>query len=356
MRSNPDEPRPGRRVAAAIAIALLGCGGESPPAPPLTSEPGLVEPTTVAAPVIDPEPEPIAPTVASPPPVMAPPPPKLVLSETRGCVIAANGAVYCFAIGGRPPVPDAFATAISGLNDAVTLAADDSNVCIVSSSGEVTCVATRQAAGTWTLLPAQLVPSLRGAQRLALRSEGACALDDAGGVHCAPYAGGAAVAIDLPGPAVDIASSGYETCAALAGGVHCWGRTRPPYRVETRLNGVRAVGVAGDATCALGALGTDATCYGQVGSWYFEDFEWEDEERGPVNAMEAPVSPGAMVPLLGVTLAVSTAMDHGCALSETGGVSCWGGAFRTGRHEGFEPRAVRGMASGVTEIAGGGGP
>lgn len=309
----------------------------------------------MAAPVIEAEP-PVPPTVAAPPPLLAPPPPRVTLSEGRGYVIGSDGGVYGFAIGGRPPIEDTVATRIAGLADAATLAVGGEHLCIASSAGEITCVVAHYTgSGSVSYGPAQRIDALQGA-RIAARRDVICALDPAGAVRCAGYAGAVATPVALPSPAVDLTSNDYETCAALAEGVLCWERDRAPSLVATRLNGARAIAMAPRSTCALGALGTDATCYGDVGGWYFEDFEWEDEERGPVNAMEAPVSPGAPVPLSGPMRSISTAMDHACALSETGGVSCWGTAFRTGRHEGFEPRAVRGWASGVTEIAGGGGP
>ncbi len=348
-----------RELGAACLALALGCG-ESAPAPALSPEPDEVTsdraPEPVAAPIPEPEVAPVIEPVAPPAiaSAVAPPPARLALSDARGCVIGADGAVLCFPIAGRPPIGDAIAAPVDGLADAVTLAAAGEDVCAVDRSGMVRCVTFRYRVGT----PGapRTIDALRGVRRIVVTEDGVCGLDDAGAVRCAEGTS-APTTITLPGPAIDLASNGYETCAAVAGGMHCWSRSRPPRPVETQLNGVRALASTREAGCALSASGVEATCYGELaGSWYYEDFEWEDEERGPVNAMEAPLSPGGIATLPFTARSISAARDHGCALGETGRVSCWGAAFRTGRTEGFEPRPVVAMASGVTEIAGGGGP
>jgi len=149
-------------------------------------------------------------------------------------------------------------------------------------------------------VPADLgnVPLTTPAARVAVGNTHACALDQAGAVHCWGYGGLGRLGyantanigdettaaqsgpVDVGGAAVQVAAGGAHTCALLqTGAVRCWGLGRG------------------------GRLG------------YANEKDIGDDET--------PASAGD-IDLGGKAVQVSAGWDHTCALLETGDLRCWG--------------------------------
>jgi alpha-tubulin suppressor-like RCC1 family protein len=169
------------------------------------------------------------------------------------------------------------------------------------------------------------------------------------------------VVAGLPAPVTEI-SAGYDfTCALAAGDVYCWGddssdrlgngpNGSTPVPVRVLVGPAHAVFAGGDHACAVDAAGA-GWCWGHndgpgalgIGS------------DTPANAP----SPLQVVDLVAVT-DVTIAGYHTCAI-DSGGAWCWGTGTSGelgdgGTSSSNRPRAVAGLATGVTAIHTGGGP
>jgi alpha-tubulin suppressor-like RCC1 family protein len=174
---------------------------------------------------------------------------------------------------------------------------------------------------------------------LAAGASHTCELTLAGGVYCwgsngdGQLGNGTTTNSEVPlavnglssGVAV-VAAGGFHSCARLGGGgVQCWGNnlygqlgdgTTAPSSVPVEVNGL-ASGVASIAagdyhTCALTQAG-GVLCWGSNG----------DGQLGDGTTTSSPVP----VPVSGLAsgaAAIAAGSRHTCALTGTGGVRCWG--------------------------------
>jgi alpha-tubulin suppressor-like RCC1 family protein len=167
---------------------------------------------------------------------------------------------------------------------------------------------------------------------------------------------------------VAISAGEFHTCALMAtGGVKCWGgnykgqlgdgttsQRTEPVDVLTLTSGVTAIAAGGNHTCARTTAGA-AKCWGdnvdsQLGSPAVDD----------CNA-GAPVDPCSKTPQnvtglsSGVT-SVASGRYHTCAVTNSGGVKCWGHNFQGQVGNGSPPAYigtpvnVTGLTSGVASI------
>ncbi len=161
---------------------------------------------------------------------------------------------------------------------------------------------------------------------------------------------------------VSSVAAGYDhTCAVTSGGgVKCWGANGDgqlgdgtlvsrswPVNVIGLTNGVAAVAVGRDHTCAL-------TTAGGVKCWGKNNFgQIGDRSTAPYRT-----TPVDVVGLTSGVVAVSTTYDHTCAVTSAGGVKCWGrndygqlGDNTTTWRSNAE--SVFGLTSGITAVAAG---
>lgn len=358
-------------MAVVMAVALGACGetsGETPmetlePEPPAPELRPPEPPPSVEVPaeVLPAAPDPPAP---NPAPIVAnepAPAPHVAIGERDGCVIEGDGSVWCF------PLPDQHdrterveASRIDGVTDARAVAVAGRARCVVNAAHAVVCWGQLSRALEWT--SPTVVTELPDARLVGLGRHRVCALDGAGAVTCRGaedirHSTVTTHTLALPGPSLALAVGERATCTFGASGPplcdDVLGHMTAPRIAATS---TRAVSIATTHTCVLDGEGTQTWCWGDIGSWFYEDIEWEDEERGPVSAMEQRVGEeegGLTLPW--TATAIASAYDHACALSRSGAVACWGTAFRSGRTEGFEVVPARGL-HGVTELAGGGDP
>ncbi len=207
--------------------------------------------------------------------------------------------------------------------------------------------------------------------------EHTCALTDTGGVKCwgrneyGQLGDGTTSAISAPvsvnglSSGVTALAAGYSHTCALTdtGGVKCWGNNgtgqlgdgtttnrHTPVDVSGLSSGVAALTAGGNHTCALTSLGA-VKCWGSNGYGELGDGTNIDQHT-PVDV--SGLSSG--VAALGVGPATS---GHTCALTDSGGVKCWGlnnyGQLGNGTTTWSSvPVNVSGLSSGVTMITLGG--
>ena len=161
-------------------------------------------------------------------------------------------------------------------------------------------------------------------------------------------------------PIIAIAAGSWHTCAVTGGGgVKCWGLnagelgdgttigTSVPVDVPGLTSGVSAITAHEDYTCALtdggGVKCWGSNQYGQLGNGSKTD----STEAVDVSGLTSGVS------------AIATGAYHACALTDGGGVKCWG--LNDHRQLGSDsasyspvPLDVAGLMSGVSAIAAGG--
>lgn len=141
-----------------------------------------------------------------------------------------------------------------------------------------------------------------------------------------------AVPLDVPGLAVGVravSAGGFYNCAIMnSGGLKCWGSNssgqlgdgtrinRPtPVDVMGLTSGVRKVDAGGSHTCAITESG-GAVCWGNNARGQLGN--------GSVNEPDLPVNPVGVVGLSAGVSDISVGSYHTCALLQTGTVKCWG--------------------------------
>ena len=162
-----------------------------------------------------------------------------------------------------------------------------------------------------------------------------------------------------------IAGGDSHTCVVNnAGGVLCWGsngtgepgngantESDSPVPVKGLSSGVVAVGAGQHFSCALTKAG-GVMCWGQGGSGDLGNNTMNDSNI-PVTVLNTEGS----APLSGI-VQISTGQDHACALTNTGGILCWGdnlnGGLGNNNGDRFAtPQQVVGLTSGVVEVEAG---
>ena len=222
-------------------------------------------------------------------------------------------------------------------------------------------------------VPVKVLGLSKGVAAISLGDRHSCALLDTGGVKCwgggregeLGYGGtyGRPVPIDVFGlsSGVESISAGaYHTCAILdTGGLKCWGynevgqigngKTKDqltPAPVKGLKTGVTAVAGGGYHTCASLASG-GVKCWGYNASGQLGD-----------GTRELRTTPVAVVGLTTDVSALALGANHSCALSNAGGVLCWGenseGQVGDGTARNTKrPKQVLGMDAGVDAITSG---
>jgi alpha-tubulin suppressor-like RCC1 family protein len=172
--------------------------------------------------------------------------------------------------------------------------------------------------------------------------------------------------IELPdgATATAIAAGFYHMCAVLnTGGVSCWGRNTSGQLGNNSFVGssvpVGPIGLPGEATATSIAAGVFHSCAvlntGGVSCWGAPRGLGIDSSSG----RPSPVGPIGL-PGGATATAIAAGSEHGCALLNTGGVSCWGyNVFgQLGNNDTWDslvPVGPIGLPGGATATAIGGG-
>ncbi|MBL8612461.1 MAG: hypothetical protein JNL38_34285 [Myxococcales bacterium] len=294
-----------RVVPAAGLVGLVGavfwasaCGEAHPrsvaPSP-------LTRPSAAAAPAL--------------PPRVGPAPRDVAVGARHACEVRADGSVACWGdnpygeLGDGTSDARAERRAVVGLPPAAALTAGPSHTCALTRAGEVYCWGKNEhdaVLGDGTLRvrrAASRVAGVRGAVRIAARSDESCALLETGAVVC--WGGPVAGLREIAGAAgaTDLAAAGSRSCAVVGGRIVCWGEGRPA-RDTPKLEDVLRIAVARGHLCAV-TRAARVVCVGAL-------------DATPQTS--APTSG----PLVDDVVDVSTSDREVCARRASGEWLCWG--------------------------------
>ena len=283
------------------------------------------------------------------PPVhnVATPATSLAAGYDQSCALRASGAVACWGGNGNGQLGrgrsggSSTPVAVSGITDAAAVAAGNNHTCALRVAGGVLCWGTDSdgelgdGGSSPTNYSPAAVSGISNAVAIAAGATHSCAVLQTGHVDCwgadnqnqLGDGGGNPssfpVDIGVTG-ATSIAAGTFHTCVVThSATVVCWGNnvdgslgngtTNPasgPVTVSGITNAV-AVAAGADHSCALLATGT-VRCWGQAGNGQLGN--------GTNNPSSVPVQ------VSGITNATTIAAGgaHTCARLSTGSVSCWG--------------------------------
>lgn len=170
------------------------------------------------------------------------------------------------------------------------------------------------------------------------------------------------VAVSGLNNAIDISAGGAHTCVLTAGGgVKCWGiglavgdggdpttKHSTPVDVSGLTSGVTAISAGSTHTCALTDTG-GVMCWGGNSTGQLGD-DTTTERLTPVSV--TGLSSGVS--------AIGLGNAHSCAVTNDGGVKCWGANYSRQLGDGTTtdshvPVAVQGLTGDMTAVTGGGG-
>jgi alpha-tubulin suppressor-like RCC1 family protein/Leucine-rich repeat (LRR) protein len=220
------------------------------------------------------------------------------------CALTENGGVKCWGNNGAGQLGDGTQVDrltpvdVIGLTGGVQVLSASLyyHTCVVTANGGAKCWGNNYRGqlgdGTTTrrLTPVDVVGLQSGVRVISAGSEHTCAVMQTGAAQCwgadpygqlgigpwqYPYPAAPVDVVGLQSGVATISAGGYHTCATLEnGGAKCWGNNES--------------GQLGDGTAS--------------------------DQRTPVDAVE----------LSGMVRSISTGFEHTCAVTDTGGVKCWG--------------------------------
>jgi len=305
----------------------------------------------------------------------------------HSCVLTSNGGVKCWGDNSFGELGDNTTTTrytpvdVTGLTGVTVtaIAVGWYYTCALTSSGGVKCWG-RNSSGTLgdnttttRYTPVDVSGLTSGVTAIATGNSHTCALTSSGGVKCwgDNYYGTLGdntttthyTPVDVSGltSGVTAIAAGYSyTCALTnSGGIKCWGRNGygqlGDNTTTNRYTPVAVTGLTGVTVTAI-ATGFAHTCAltnsGEVKCWGFNNYGQLGDNT--ITSRHTPVN---VTGLTGVTMiAIAASYYHTCALTNSGGVKCWGtndygqqGDNTTTQRN--TPVDVTGLTSGVTAIA-----
>jgi alpha-tubulin suppressor-like RCC1 family protein len=305
------------------------------------------------------------------------------------CAVDNSGAAQCWGdntnggLGNGATTDSSTAVGVTGLATGVlATTSGDEHSCALTAGGVVQCWGFnghgQLGNGTQADSPLPLaVTGLAGAAiYVSAGANHTCAVTAAGAVQCWGYNQygqlGNLTTTDSPSPvnvglasqAVSVAGADWHTCALTAGGaVQCWGynnfgqvgngsvSTAPvlaPATVVGLSSGISAIATGSTHTCAL-------TNGGGVQCWGANNYGQLGNGTNTLSPVPVPVSG-----LGSGVIAISSTAYHSCALTYGGAVLCWGyngdGELGNGSLTNSSmPVPVSGLSTAVVALAAGGG-
>jgi len=311
----------------------------------------------------------------------------MAATYSAACVMASSGGVKCWGNNNRGQLGDGTITNsmtpvdVIGLPaDIVAIRGDTDQYCVVTGAGRLLCWGRNDGGqlgdGTTTdrSTPADVTGLTGGISAVATAEFHTCALTDDGGVKCwGSNAHGrlgdgtttdSLTPVDVVGLQSGVSAIGLgaqHSCAALAaGGVKCWGRSdfgqrgdgttadsSVPVDVVGLSDVVVALDMGNDHTCAL-TEGGAVYCWGQNTNNQIGD--------GTTTNRYTPVQVNG---LSSGVVAIRSGSTHTCALTDDGGIKCWGRGNHGklgygGTANRSTPVDVSGLTSGVSALEIGG--
>jgi alpha-tubulin suppressor-like RCC1 family protein len=311
---------------------------------------------------------------------------QVAAGSSHSCALTSGGGVQCWGYNGAGQLGNGGATdsltpvAVSGLaSGVVAITAGYAHSCALTSGVGVQCWGNsfygQLGNGSASDSPTPVAVSGLGSGVVAITAGSlhTCAMTSGGGVQCWGYNGfgqlgngsgnnsSTPVAVSgLASSVVAITAGRNHTCALTSGGgVQCWGNnfygelgngstsdSPTPVAVSGLGSGVVAITAGGLHTCAV-------TSAGGLQCWGYNFFG--ELGNGTTTTSLTPV---AVSGLGSDVAAISAGAFHTCALTNGGGVKCWGYNFyaQLGNNSTTNsptPVAVSGLASGVAAITAG---
>ena len=260
----------------------------------------------------------------------------------------------------------------------VSVSAGGAHTCAVTATGGVKCWGQNEAGqlGDGTTTPALTPVVVANLSSVAAISAGAnhtCALTNSGAALCWGAGQGGvlgdggwvnkAYPVNVVGLATDVTSlsagNGHTCAVTSSGGAKCWGYNAQgqlgdgtktgrfvPVNVTGLTAGVTSIATGENFTCATTTNG-GAKCWGQNNYYQLGD--------GTMLERSVPVD---VQGLAATAVSVDVGAVHGCVLTDTGGVKCWGINSLAETGDGTQsarptPVSVTGLTSGVTSIGAG---
>lgn len=280
----------------------------------------------------------------------------IAVGSDFACARLRSGEVDCWGnnsgagrLGDGTTTDHCMPRAITGINDAASLALARASGCVARGRAGVSCWGANQFGqlgtgsrttsvdmGSSTPVGVIGLPAMTDAVSVAVSDSASCALLSTGAFTCwggddpTIYRDGSLTRRDVPGPpqgsrSIQIALGALHACTLSAAGVvSCWGDnahgqlgdgaaalmrvTAGPVPVPER---VTALAAAGNRTCAIGVTGA-LYCWGANDTGQVGDGTTTDREM-PVRVM-----------LTGEVVSVGTSAQTTCAALRTGQAWCWG--------------------------------
>ncbi len=306
------------------------------------------------------------------------------------CAVTTGGGAKCWggnslgALGNGTTTSSSVPVDVSGLTSGVAaISASNLHTCALTVGGGVKCWGGNYLAGLGDgtfldrLTPVDVLGLTSGATAIAAGYAQSCALLSSGAVKCwgwNQFGGvGDGTTLHRPAPvdvsslttgAVAISAALYHACAVTdVGGVKCWGDNyyaqlgideygapmeaqSIPVDVSGLGGGVAAIDGGAVHACAL-------TNVGGVKCWGANDIGALGDGTTLTRLTPADVSGFA-----GDAMALSTGIFHTCAVTTGGGAKCWGSNYASQLGDGTTtdratPVDVSGLTSGVADISAG---
>lgn len=278
----------------------------------------------------------------------------------HSCAVRNDGSVWCWGANnvgqaGHPSFLDQLVPVrVPGLPAVASIHASGLGTCAVTVAGELWCwgdfeyfngllVAGKQQSDRAS--PGRIA-GLSQVIAMGLGPNNACAVTVAGQVYCWGNSGNGQIgdnnASSYPGSpqhvlnvsdAVTVAVSYGSVCAIRAGGaLACWGvvpgvynsssaHTAAPTAISVDVGyALSSITAVSNGYCGITSLGA-AHCWGGEAP----DFGAGEESR-PYIFRAGPLSPA----LTQSAMAIAAGRNHGCALTDDSGVSCWGQSYGAG--------------------------
>lgn len=310
---------------------------------------------------------------------------KIAGGERHTCALSSAGGLACWGWNGEGQLGDGTTTqrlspvAVNGLSSGViALAAGYGFTCALTNTGGMKCWGDNYYGqlgdGTYTqrLTPNDVSGLNSGVTALATGFYHTCAVITGGAAKCWGWNGYGQLGdgtttqrwtpVDVSGltsGVTEIAAGSIHSCALTSSGMMCWGGNyygqlgdgTPTFRttpvdVSGLSSGVTAITSGYEHNCAVNDIG-GVNCWG-----------WNVEGQLGNGNMAQSIVPVAVTGLSGSITMLSAGYQHSCALTDNGGVKCWGDNYYAQLGDGTQirrltPVDVSGLSSGVTHLTAG---